>query len=84
MRRLCLGIAGIVLAFPLGGCGDSSEEGPVTYKGTDSPAIQEMLKNQSKNMQTGAATTKAAEVKSTGKKDADKKPSDDPAADKKK
>ena len=36
MRRSCLGIAGVVLAFTFAGCGESEPEGPIQFKGTNS------------------------------------------------
>ena len=83
MRRLCLGIAGIGLAVSFGGCGESSEEGPIAYKGTNSPAIQKQLELQSQNMKNKSITNPKVEEKPAGKKVADKKPASDPAADKK-
>jgi hypothetical protein len=86
MRRSCLGIAGALLAFSLAGCGESSEEGPITYKGTDSPAIQQLRDDMAKNAKNKTATTKGAEpkpdAKPTMEKVADKKPSGDAAPEK--
>jgi len=79
MRRLCLLLAGIVLAIPLGGCGESSEEGPISYKGTDSPAIRKQLELQSENMKNKSSTTRAVEEKPAAKKDSEKKSTSDPA-----
>ena len=83
MRRLCLGIAGIGLAVSLGGCGESSEEGPHSYKGSNSPAIQKQLEIQSANAKSKAITTKTVEEKPAPKKEADKKPAGEPAPEKK-
>jgi predicted small lipoprotein YifL len=85
MRRSCLGIAGALLAFSLAGCGESAEEGPVGYKGTDSPAIQDQLKVMTENAKNKSITTKGAEDKSAAKKEKadDKKPAADAATDKK-
>jgi hypothetical protein len=84
MRRICLGIAGSVLAVSLAGCGEPTEEGPVSYKGTTSPAIEQLRDNMGENMKNKSATTKGAEDKSAAKKDkdADKKPAAAPATDK--
>jgi hypothetical protein len=84
MRRICLGIAGSVLAVSLAGCGEPTEEGPVSYKGTTSPAIEKLRDNMGENMKNKAATTKGAEDKSAAKKDkdADKKPAVAPSTDK--
>jgi hypothetical protein len=86
MRRSCMGIAGALLAVSLAGCSESSEEGPISYKGTDSPAIQEQLKVMSENVKNKSITTKATDDKSAAKKDkdAEKKPAADAGADKKK
>ena len=88
MRRSCLGIAGVLLASALAGCGETKEEGPVPYKGTDSSAIQEQLKLTSENMKNKAITSKGEE-KPAAKKEADKdkgaekKPAGDAAPEKK-
>jgi hypothetical protein len=79
MRRLCLLFAGIVLAVPLVGCGESQEEGPITYKGTDTPAIRKQLELQSENMKNKASITKSPEEKPAPKKDSEKKSTSDPA-----
>ena len=41
MRRICLGIAGVLLAVSLAGCGETNEEGPISYKGTHFPGDRE-------------------------------------------
>ena len=87
MRRSCLGIAGVLLASALAGCGETKEEGPIAYKGTEtSPAIQELIERQNANMKNKSATSKGEE-KPAPKKDADKgaekKPAGDDAAAKK-
>ena len=88
MRRLCLGLAGGLLAASLAGCGETNEEGPISYKGTNSPAIEKLRDNMSENAKNKSATTKGVEDKSTAKKDkdkdVDKKSAAEPAADKKK
>ena len=61
MRRSCLGIAGVVLAFALAGCGEPAEEGPDPYKGTEFPAIEQLSDNMTKNVKNKSATTKGVE-----------------------
>jgi hypothetical protein len=88
MRRSCLAIAGSLLALTLAGCGDAKEEGPIAYKGTDSPAIQKLRDGMSENMKNQAITSKGEE-KPSGTKDldkgkgTDKKPAGDAAPEKK-
>jgi predicted small lipoprotein YifL len=82
MRRICLSITGALLAFALAGCGEAPDEGPKQFKGSDSPAIQEALKQTSENMKNKTITSKGDDKKPAAK-DADKKPSGD-GADKKK
>ena len=83
MRRSCLGIAGVLLASALAGCGEPSEEGPKPYKETElSPAIKQLTENQNKNVTTKPTTPKPEE-KPTLKKDGEKKPAGDAAAEKK-
>ncbi len=88
MRRSCLGFAGVVLASALAGCSEPKEEGPVPYKGTDSPAIQALTKQMGENVKNKSITTAGTE-KPAGKTDADKgkstdkKPAGDAAPDKK-
>jgi hypothetical protein len=88
MRRICLSIAGSVLAVTLAGCGETNEEGPISYKGTTSPAIEKLRDNMAENAKNKSATTKGVEDKSAAKKDkdkdADKKPAAAPAKDTKK
>jgi hypothetical protein len=88
MRRSRLGIAGVLLASALAGCGETKEEGPVPYKGTDSPAIQELSKQMQENVKNKSITTggseKPAAKKDTDKdKGAEKKPAGDAAPEKK-
>ena len=84
MRRFCLGIAGVVLAVSVAGCGESADEGPIAYKGTNSPEIQKQMEIQAANMKNKSAFSKAEE-KPVDKKDkekektAEKKPAADPA-----
>jgi hypothetical protein len=88
MRPTCFGIAGLVLALSLAGCGETVDEGPVTYKGTNTPEIQQALKQTSENAKNNkVSATKPSDDKSAGKKDskeAEKKPAADTATDKKK
>jgi hypothetical protein len=88
MRRICLGIAGGFLAVSLAGCGESNEEGPISYKGTTSPAIEKLRDNMAENAKGKSAAAKGVEDKSAAKKDkdkdADKKSAAEPATDKKK
>ena len=66
MRRSRLGIAGIVLAAALAGCGDSGvQEGTVPFKGTNTEPLNAM-----KNEMKKAAQAQANEQKS----EADAKP----------
>jgi hypothetical protein len=83
MRRSCLGLAGVVLASALAGCSEPKEEGPVPYKGTDSPAIQALAKQAGENVKNKSITNPPTDEKSAGKKDADKGKTTDkkPAAD---
>jgi hypothetical protein len=58
MRRFCMGIAGVILAFTLTGCGETVDEGPVGFKGTNSPAIDALRDNMSKSVKSGEYTKK--------------------------
>jgi hypothetical protein len=83
MRRSCLGIAGVLLASALAGCGEPSEEGPKPFKETElSPPIKQLMENQNKNV-IAKPTTSKPEEKPAPKKDPEKKPAGDAAADKK-
>jgi hypothetical protein len=88
MRRFYLGLAGGLLAISLAGCGESNEEGPISYKGTTSPGIEKLRDTMAENAKGKTAATKGMEDKSTAKKDkdkeAEKKPAAEPATDKKK
>jgi hypothetical protein len=86
MRRSCLGIAGALLAFALAGCSETQDEGPVTYKGTNSPEIEKMRDAMSANMKNKASGTKGAEEKPAPKteKQSEKKPETTPAPEKSK
>jgi hypothetical protein len=85
MRRIYLGIAGSLMAVALAGCGESNEEGPISYKGTNSPAIEKLRDGMADNAKNKSAAAKGVEDKSAAKKEkeADKKPAAEPAADKK-
>jgi hypothetical protein len=82
MRRLCLGIAGALLACTFAGCGESEPEGPVQYKGTNSPDIDKLSEIMSKNQKTKVFTTKQTEAKPADKKAAEKKPGESKPANK--
>ena len=92
MRRICVGTALSLLAISLAGCGETQEEGPVSYKGTNSPAIEKLRDGMSDSAKNKAGTTKSGEDKSAPKKDkekdkdkdAEKKSGAAPAADSKK
>jgi hypothetical protein len=87
MRRICVGTALGVLAISLAGCGETQEEGPVSYKGTNSPAIEKLRDGMSDNAKNKAGMTKGGGDKSAAKKDkekdtdAEKKSGAAPAAD---
>ncbi len=88
MRRSCLGIAGVLLASALAGCGETKEEGPGAYKGTNSPEIEALSKQMQENMKNKSITTAGSEKTATKKdadkdKGADKKPAGDAAPEKK-
>jgi hypothetical protein len=78
------------LAISLAGCGETQEEGPVSYKGTNSPAIEQLRDGMSANAKNKAPVTKGGEDKSAPKKDkekdkdTDKKSGAEPATDSKK
>jgi len=77
MRRFCSGIAGVILAFTLAGCGESAEpEGPVQFKGTNPPGLDKQLDVMSENMKNKAYTKKQTETKPPDKKSAEPKPAD--------
>jgi hypothetical protein len=82
MRRLCLGIAGTVVAVSLAGCGESADEGQHTYKGSNSPEIQKQMETQAANMKNKTAFSKGEEKPADKKdKEKDKAPEKKPAAD---
>jgi hypothetical protein len=87
MRRVCNLIAGVVTAFTLAGCSDAPPEtGTVQFKGTQSPAIDALRDNMSKNQAAGksgkassataksASDTKEADPKAATATKADEKP----------
>jgi hypothetical protein len=49
MRRFCSGIAGVVLAFTIIGCGDSAPEGPLPTQSVSPDLIDKQLKIMSDN-----------------------------------
>jgi hypothetical protein len=77
MRRVCSLIAGAVTAMTLAGCGETPPEtGPVPFKGTQSPAIEAMRENMSKNALGGGKSPKATDSKpkpASDTKDTEKK-----------
>ena len=88
MRRICLGIAGSLLAVSLAGCGEPNGRGTHQLtRGRTSPAIEKLREQMSENAKSKSAATKGVEDKSAAKKDkdkdAEKKPAAEPAADKK-
>lgn len=72
MHRFCSGIAGVVLAFTLAGCGDSTPDGPGEFKATNSEAIMKLRENMSANAKgqkyLEKPTEKPADTKSAEKK----------------
>jgi len=78
MRRLCLGIAGTIVGLCIAGCGESADEGPISYKGSDSPAIRKQIEVQNANAKAKTNTSKGIEERSTSKKEkeADKTPAE--------
>jgi hypothetical protein len=77
MRRSCLGTAGALLAFAFAGCGDTKDDTPITYKGTDSPAIQQLRDGMAQNVKNKSITSKGEE-KPAGKDKAKEPPKDAP------
>jgi hypothetical protein len=72
MRRICVGTALSLLAISLAGCGETPEDGPVSYKGTNSPGIEQLRDGMSNNAKNKNGMTKGGEDKSAAKKDKDK------------
>jgi hypothetical protein len=65
-----MGIAGTLLAFTLTGCGETVDEGPKPFKGSNAPGVDKLLENQGNLVKTGevkkkpaAETTKPADTK---------------------
>jgi hypothetical protein len=83
MRRICVGTALSLLAISLAGCGETQEEGPVSYKGTNSPGIEKLRDGMSDNVKNKVGMTKGGEDKSAAKKDKDKDKEKDKDAEKK-
>jgi predicted small lipoprotein YifL len=67
MRRVCSGIAGVVLAFTLAGCGESPPETPVANKGADIDAINKLRDNMSANAKNKKAWERPKEEKPADK-----------------
>jgi hypothetical protein len=85
MRRSCIAISGMLLALVMSGCGETQEEGPIQYKGSDSPAIQQLRDGMSANVKNKSIISKGEEKPAPKKeKDADKKPAGDATPEKKK
>ena len=77
MRQTFCIVAGVVMTITLAGCGDTPpESGPVPFKGTQSPAIDALKENMSKNAKGGAYTKKPVEIdtKAATAKEPEKKP----------
>ena len=74
MRQTFCVVAGVVLTITLAGCGDTPPEaGPVPFKATNSPAIDALKENMSKNAKGGAYYEEADGNRHQGR-DADKEP----------
>jgi len=78
-----MGIAGVLLAFTLTGCGETVDEGPVAYKGTKDASIDALRDQMSKQVKNpdykkkpAAETTKPADAKPADTKPADTKPAE--------
>jgi hypothetical protein len=76
MRRFCSGIAGVVVAFTLAGCGESEPEGPVQFKATNPAGLDKQLDIMSENQKNKAFTKKQTETKPPDQKPAEPKPAD--------
>jgi hypothetical protein len=74
MRRFCVTVSGLVLAFCCAGCGDSApDSGPVEFKAPPpSDAILKLRDQMGQNVKAGNAPTKPV----TDSKTADTKPAD--------
>ena len=73
MCRICMGIAGVVLAFSFVGCSDEPEEGSKTYKGSESPEITKLRDGMSESMKSGKYSERPTEAKPAATKPEDKK-----------
>ncbi len=73
MRRLCSGIAGVVLALGLAGCGETVPEGPGEFKASNSEAINKFRDNMSANAKNKVYLKKPVETSPADSKTADKK-----------
>jgi hypothetical protein len=73
MRRFCMGIAGVILAFTLTGCGETVDEGPKGFKATNDPSIDALRDQMSKQVKTQDYKKKPAAEPT---KPADAKPAD--------
>jgi hypothetical protein len=73
-----MGIAGVILAFTLTGCGETVDEGPKGFKATTDPSIDALRDQMSRQMKTQDYKKKpAAEpTKPADAKPADTKPAD--------
>ena len=80
MRGICMGIAGVALTFALAGCSETVDEGPVGFKGSQSPTIEALQKSMSENVKNKdhlkkpAAESKPGEAKPTEPKPTETKP----------
>jgi hypothetical protein len=64
MRRLCSGIAGIILAVTFAGCGETTvDEGPKPFKPTDMQPLEPMLKQMQEVQKSKAYTKKSVAPK---------------------
>jgi hypothetical protein len=72
--RVCLGIAELVLAVTLAGCGDAAPPaGPVEFKGSSSDAINKFRDKMSENVKTKAIYQKSAPETKPSDKPSEKK-----------
>jgi len=76
MRRFCSGIAGVVLAFTLAGCGESEPEGPVQFKATNPAGLDKQLDVMSDIQKNKTYLKKQTDTKPPDKKSAEPKPAD--------
>jgi hypothetical protein len=74
MCRFCLGIAGIVLSFAFVGCGDESDEGPKTYRGSaETEGVAKLRDQMSESMKSGKYVQRPTETKPATTKSLEKK-----------